>query len=81
MLNFYFSAREGSCAAHAVGDMARRPYRDGAFGGVLSACSIIHMTDRQIPLALSEMRRVLAPGGRLLLVVQGGKGPRPSFRR
>ncbi|MFF9011630.1 class I SAM-dependent methyltransferase [Streptomyces sp. NPDC014870] len=50
-----------------VGAMAALDIADGALGGVLSRWSIIHTPPRELPGTLREFRRVLAPGGHLLL--------------
>lgn len=46
-----------------VGDLTRLPFADAAFDVVLSECAICLADD--LDAALSEARRVLAPGGRL----------------
>ncbi|MFI5527396.1 class I SAM-dependent DNA methyltransferase [Kitasatospora sp. NPDC051853] len=48
---------------------------DGSLGGVLAWYSLIHLPDGQLPLAIAEFRRVLAPGGLLLLGFQTGDRP------
>jgi len=47
------------------GDALRLPFPDATFDRVMSICAIEHFDDG--PLALSEMARVLAPGGDLVL--------------
>jgi SAM-dependent methyltransferase len=49
-----------------VADMRRLPFADGSFRSVLSVQSIEHVPDPAR--ALAEMVRVLAPGGRAVLV-------------
>jgi len=51
----------------AVGDVLRLEARDGAFAGLTAFYSIVHLTRIELPLAFAEARRVLAPGGGLLL--------------
>lgn len=46
-----------------VGDMLDLPYPDASLGGVIAFYSIIHFHDGQLARALSEMARVVAPGG------------------
>ena len=48
-----------------LGDALRLPFADGSFDRVMSICAIEHFDDG--PLALSEMARVLAPGGELVM--------------
>lgn len=47
------------------GDLLRAPFPDGSFDAVLSECSFYVSGD--VPGALREARRLLRPGGRLLL--------------
>jgi ubiquinone/menaquinone biosynthesis C-methylase UbiE len=48
-----------------LGDALRLPFPDASFDRVMSICAIEHFDDG--PLALSEMARVLAPGGELVM--------------
>ncbi|HEY6497909.1 MAG TPA: class I SAM-dependent methyltransferase [Streptosporangiaceae bacterium] len=61
--------RRGAQLAHApalvLGDALRLPFPDGSFDRVMSICAIEHFDDG--PQALSEMARVLAPGGELVM--------------
>jgi SAM-dependent methyltransferase len=50
-----------------VGSMAALNIADGVLGGVLSRWSVIHTPPRELPVILAEFRRVLAPGGHLLV--------------
>lgn len=56
------AARRNGAAVAADG--ACLPFADGGFAGVLAECSLGLMTD--LPRTLRELRRVLAPGGRLV---------------
>ncbi|GAB2941112.1 class I SAM-dependent DNA methyltransferase [Nonomuraea fastidiosa] len=50
-----------------LGSMGALDVPDGALGGVLSWYSVIHTPPAELPPYLTEFRRVLAPGGHLLL--------------
>lgn len=56
----------------AQADLANLPFRDGSFQGILSYYSILDTPKRLVPRLMAELRRVLAPGGRLVLVVKAG---------
>jgi ubiquinone/menaquinone biosynthesis C-methylase UbiE len=58
-------ARLASAPAQVLGDALKLPFPDGSFDRVLSICAIEHFDDG--PQALSEMARVLAPGGELVM--------------
>lgn len=58
-----------SIADHAIaiqGDSERLPFADASFDAITCANSFHHYPHQQI--AVNEMRRVLKPGGRLLLI-------------
>jgi SAM-dependent methyltransferase len=60
--------RLGADAALSVGDLGQPlPYADGAFDDVVASLVLHYLRDWTEPLA--ELRRVLAPGGRLILSV------------
>ncbi|MEO3874126.1 class I SAM-dependent methyltransferase [Nonomuraea sp. B12E4] len=50
-----------------VGSMDALDLADGELGGIVSWYSIIHVPPRELPPYFAEFRRVLAPGGHLLL--------------
>ena len=50
------------------GDMLDLPFGDGTFDGAVSSYALDHL-GKEIPQALSEVRRVLKPDGQLLLMV------------
>ncbi|MGW2859866.1 class I SAM-dependent DNA methyltransferase [Streptomyces sp. NPDC001205] len=54
------------------GSMTALDVPDGALGGIVAMYSVIHIPHDQLPLVFDEFRRVLAPGGRALLVFQVG---------
>jgi SAM-dependent methyltransferase len=51
----------------AIADLRALPFPDGAFAGALNVVTLEHVTDPEQ--VVREMARVLAPGGRLLLIV------------
>jgi SAM-dependent methyltransferase len=55
-------------------DMLRLAFPAGAFAGVWSDASLLHLPKPAAPGALAEMRRVLPPGGALFLALQEGAG-------
>jgi len=58
----------------AVADLRSLPIRRASVGAVLAFYSIIHIPRPQLGGALSEFRRVLRPGGRILLSAHEGDG-------
>ena len=54
-----------SAPSLVLGDALRLPFPDASFDRVMSICAIEHFDDG--PQALSEMARVLAPGGELVM--------------
>jgi SAM-dependent methyltransferase len=54
------------------GDMVALDAPDGAFAGIAAFYSIIHIARDDVPRALAEFRRVLRPGGLLLLAFHVG---------
>jgi SAM-dependent methyltransferase len=59
-----------------VGSMEALDLPDRTLGGLLALFSVIHVPDRHLPAVFAEFRRVLAPGGYLLLCFQTGTGER-----
>lgn len=55
-----------------VGDMLALDEPDGAWAGIAAFYSIIHIPPEQVVAALTELRRVLMPGGLLLLAFHMG---------
>jgi SAM-dependent methyltransferase len=55
-----------------VGSMLALDLPDGALGGVLAWYSTIHVPDELLPGVFAELRRVLVPGGLVLLGFQAG---------
>jgi SAM-dependent methyltransferase len=52
-----------------VGDVQALPFEDGSFDAALAAWMLYHVPD--LDLGLSELARVLRPGGRLVAVTNG----------
>ncbi|MEV5407682.1 class I SAM-dependent methyltransferase [Thermopolyspora sp. NPDC052614] len=59
-----------------VGSMTDLKAADGALGGVLAWYSVIHTPPERLPEIFAEFRRVLAPGGHLLLGFQATDDPK-----
>jgi SAM-dependent methyltransferase len=51
----------------AIADLTALPFRDGSFEACINIVTLEHV--REPACALAEMGRILAPGGRLLLIV------------
>jgi SAM-dependent methyltransferase len=63
-------------AAPTRADVRRLPFRDGAFDGVLSTSTLDHFPDvADIEIAIAELRRVLRPGGLLVLTLDNPRNP------
>ena len=56
----------------SVGSMTAMDRPDGSLAGLVAWYSIIHLPPEHHPALFGEFRRVLAPGGRLLLAFQAG---------
>jgi SAM-dependent methyltransferase len=74
-------ARQRRGAAAVGADVRALPFADGAFDVVISNSTLDHF-DRvdDIGLALREIRRVLAPGGRLILTLDNPANPAVRLR-
>ncbi len=57
-----------------VSDLRRLPFAEASLGGVVAFYSLIHLPRPELGSALTEVRRVLRPGGRLLLAAHEGQG-------
>jgi SAM-dependent methyltransferase len=57
-----------------VADMRDLPATDGALAGLVAFYSVIHLPRPEVPAALAEFRRVLRPGGVLVMAMHGGTG-------
>ena len=61
-------------------DLAALPFGEAAFDGVLAWYAIIHTPASGLPGIVAEFRRVLRPGGALLLGFHAGSGERAAHR-
>jgi len=68
--------REGLDADLKISDMTVIPYPDEYFDGLISTYVIHHNTLDNIGRCVAEIYRVLAPGGKALLIVQSKRGYR-----
>jgi SAM-dependent methyltransferase len=69
---FMVNARIAGVADRAnavVGDARELPLATGEYDGVISSYAIDHLTRDGIPKALSEVGRILKPGGEFLLLI------------
>jgi SAM-dependent methyltransferase len=56
------------------GDMLSLNLEDNSVAAIVLFYSLIHLTRPDVGRGLQEMKRVLTPGGRLLLAFHGGEG-------
>ncbi|WP_406007392.1 methyltransferase domain-containing protein [Streptomyces sp. NBC_00637] len=68
--------RENPTIRFAQGSMLELDFADGSLAGVVSFYSSIHTPVDELPALFAGFRRVLAPGGHLLLAFQVGDEPR-----
>jgi len=61
------AAKHGAVAEFRHFDGARIPYADGAFDLAVASCVFHHIAHAEHVALLAEIRRVLAPGGRLFV--------------
>jgi SAM-dependent methyltransferase len=83
-------ARIGDHGLYVVGDIAALPFREGAFGGVVSLHTVHHLPGEEHARAFEELHRVLASEGSAAVVYTWGqyaplmrmmKGPMRWVRR
>lgn len=60
----------------SVASLTELPFEDGTFDGVFAWYSTIHSSDEEVGTMLREFRRVLCPGGHVLVAFQSGAGVR-----
>ncbi len=65
--------------AYLRGDASALPFDDGSFDAVCCV-GVIHMVEEPL-VALAEMARVLAPGGRLVVLASCGRPGKPRRKR
>lgn len=56
------------------GDMRQLPYEENFFDGVFSKAVLLHIAKRNIDQVLSEITRVLKPGGSIHIAIKKGEG-------
>lgn len=61
------AARDHPAAKFRVGDLRDLPASDGEFGAVVALYCLIHLAPEELPAAACELRRVVAPGGQVLV--------------
>jgi SAM-dependent methyltransferase len=72
--------RHPGLEAH-VSDIKSLPFADAAFDMVVSLSTLDHFSEREeIEISLREIRRVTAPGGRLLLTLDNPMNPKIALR-
>lgn len=64
--------REHPDLSFSVGSMTELPLEDASVDGVLLCYSIIHVPDHELPAVFGHVRRVLRPGGTVLLGFHSG---------
>lgn len=64
---FGLDAQHGLAVEYVQGDLTRLPWGDDSFDAVFCISVIEHLGHGRVKDAMDEMRRVLRPGGRLLL--------------
>jgi ubiquinone/menaquinone biosynthesis C-methylase UbiE len=72
--SFLTAASEDVDASFCRGDARQLPVADGAVDGVWACASLHHVPRADLPAALAECRRVLAPDGALFCSVKRGDG-------
>ncbi len=60
-------SRFGDSACFVCGDVCRLPFDDNEFDAVFAFHVLEHLTEPELKIAVSEIGRVLRPGGRLCL--------------
>ena len=77
----YAALRGAAGCLRAQADVRRLPFADATFAGVLSTSTLDHFDDpADIDVSLAELRRVLRPGGMLLLTLDNPANPLVRLR-
>ncbi|MFI6642154.1 class I SAM-dependent methyltransferase [Streptomyces sp. NPDC050504] len=66
------AGRERPGVEFRVGDLLDLPAADGEFAAAVALYSVIHLRPEELVAAFAEARRVLRPGGRLLVAFHAG---------
>jgi ubiquinone/menaquinone biosynthesis C-methylase UbiE len=69
-----FATRRAERAAFMCGDMRILPLRSQSFSAAIAFYSVQHLSRSELGKALSEIRRVLMPGGLLVIAAHLGDG-------
>jgi ubiquinone/menaquinone biosynthesis C-methylase UbiE len=67
-------AHERSRAELVQGDFRQLPFGNETFDGVVSIAAFLHASRGEAPRILSEVARVLVPGGLLVTTIKAGHG-------
>lgn len=67
-------ARRRGCRRLVHGDARALPFQAGSFDAAWCMASLLHLPKANLPVALAETRRVLRPGGVLVVTLKAGKG-------
>lgn len=67
------AARDHPHAEFRVGDLRDLPASNDEFGAVVALYSLIHLAPEELPLAASELRRVVAPAGLVMVAFHVGE--------
>lgn len=55
-------------------DITSITYQDNSYDGIISNCSLFHVSVEELPKTLESFRKILKPNGKLLLILQEGNG-------
>jgi SAM-dependent methyltransferase len=71
-------ARQYTDAPLVLADMQQPPFGNGTFGAAWALASLLHLPREKTPLALSEVWRILRPGGFFFSSVKSGSKDGPD---